>query len=82
MNPLATQLNIGRDIDSREDFIEDEDMESPNIRFEDDNRGLGAGHNQVDLDDEDEEEMADIGNEDVRLMGVPKNYNQLGNLPP
>lgn len=82
MNPLATQLNIGRDIDSREDFIEDEDMESPNIRFEDDNRGVGPGHNQVDLDDEDEEEMADIGNEDVRLMGVPNNYNQFGSLPP
>ena len=50
-------------------------MESPNIRFEDDARGMGMVNDQVDLDDEEEEEMADIGNEDVRLMGVPNNYN-------
>lgn len=64
VNPLITQVPHGRDHDRRrEDYVEDEVMESPNIRSEDD-------CDLARFEDFEDEEMGDVGCENVQLKGV------------
>ena len=67
MNPLVTQPYQERG--GREDFIEEGEAESPNIRLEDDYEL--ARYNELDDD-----EMDDIGNENVNLRGIPNDRNR------
>lgn len=74
MNPLVTQVQQERGC--REDFVEDGVTESPNIRLEDD--CAVARFNELEDD-----EMDDVGSENVNLRGIPNDKNRLrkGNPP-
>ena len=73
INPLATQAYNERT--GQEDLLDDEMTESPNI---------GPDGEMARFDDFTDEEMGDIGNENVNLMGLPsddQNRPKRGNPP-
>lgn len=75
MNPLITQVPHGAENERgcAEDFVDDV-MESPNIRLEDD-------CDLARFEDPDDDEMGDVGCEDVQLRGVRADRGKLAKAP-